>query len=98
MDWWQKDLKDTSQQLSLNVATTEAHVPRACASQQEKSLQQEACALKQIVAPLSTTRERPKQQWRPSKTNQPAKQTNHALLFSGQVLARQMSIVLFRKD
>ena len=29
MDWWQKDLKDTSQQLNLNAAATEAHVPRA---------------------------------------------------------------------
>ena len=98
MDWWQKDLKDTSQQLNLNAAATEARLePRACALQQEKSLQWEACALKQIVAPLSTTRERPKQQWRPSKTNQPAKQTNHAMLFSGQVLARQMSFGLLRQ-
>ena len=36
---------------SLCTATTEAHMPRACAPQQEKPPQWEACALQQRVAP-----------------------------------------------
>ena len=39
------------QLLSLGVTTTEARMPRACALQQEKPLQQEACAPQRRVAP-----------------------------------------------
>ena len=39
------------QLLSPHAATTEAHVPRAHAPQQEKPPQWEACALQQRVAP-----------------------------------------------
>ena len=39
------------QLLSLHAATTEACVPRACAMQQEKPQQREACAPQQRVAP-----------------------------------------------
>ena len=39
------------QLLSLHAATTEAHVPRAHALQQEKPRQREAHALRQRVAP-----------------------------------------------
>ena len=39
------------QLLSLHATTTEAHVPRACAPQQEKPLQWEACAPQWRVAP-----------------------------------------------
>ena len=39
------------QLLSLRATTTEARTPRACAPQQEKPPQWEACALQQRVAP-----------------------------------------------
>ena len=39
-----EQLSPVPQLLNLRAATTEAHVPRACALQQEKPLQWEACA------------------------------------------------------
>ena len=47
------------QLLSLCTATTEAHTPRAHASQQEKPPQWEARALQWRVSPLTATRESP---------------------------------------
>ena len=39
------------QLLSLRATTTEAHAPRACAPQQEKPTQREACTRQRKVAP-----------------------------------------------
>ena len=48
---WSEKISRATEQLGLYATTTETHVPRACASQQEKLLQWEACAPKQRVAP-----------------------------------------------
>ena len=47
------------QLLSLHAANTEAHAPRACAPQQEKPWQWEACVPQRKVAPAHRTRESP---------------------------------------
>ena len=41
------------------ATTTEAHMPKACAPQQEKPLQKEACALQLRQPMLTATRESP---------------------------------------
>ena len=55
------------QLLSPCAATTEAHVPKARAAQQEKSMQWEAHGLQQKSSPLSSQPEKAcVRQWRPS--------------------------------
>ena len=44
---------------ACGAATTEAHVPRACAPRQEKPAQGEACSLQPRVAPQAKIRESP---------------------------------------
>ena len=52
--------------MSQHAATTEAHAPRACVPQQEKSSQQEASALQWRVALARATK--PARKNRPSAT------------------------------
>ena len=50
-NYWACALESKSQLLSPRATTTEARAPRACAPQQEKPLQWEACAPQWRVAP-----------------------------------------------
>ena len=59
--------------LSPSAATTEAHVPRACVSKQEKPLQWEACALQLENSFCLQTEKGCVKQPKPSKSNQAIK-------------------------
>ena len=58
--YWASALEPVSHNCwSLHATTAEAHTPRACALQQEKPPQWEACAPQQIVAPTRGNQRNP---------------------------------------